>query len=496
MKIKAVIIFLFICTLIVPPALEAKQADFAGYWYPEDPKALKRDIDTYLRGAEVEEVKGDIIGAIVPHAGYKASGSVAGYVFKAVKQKNPDTVIIVGFTHRRFFKNSITIFTDKAFYTPLGKAEIDMDLTKRLLIFDDNIKDIPEAFSEENSVEMEVPFAQATLEGAKFVLIAISDQNMETCRILADALYHVLKGRDNYVILASTDLSHYKSYSEANRMDKETIDEIKKFDPESFYFYSLKRNHEPMCGSGAVYSVMLASEKLGADEVKVLKYANSGDTTRMKSRVVGYLSALFVKSGERKTSMINKGEGEMFNENQKKELLKIARNSISHYLKTGKKLDAEVDDAALKENMGAFVTLHKDGKLRGCIGHMEAAEPLYLTVRDMAIASAVEDYRFGAVTEDELDDIDIEISALSPMERIEDPSIIEMGKHGVKVRMGWRGGVYLPQVADETGWTREEFMNSLCAHKAGLPMDAWKTGECDIYIFTAEVFGEKDLKAE
>ena len=496
MKTEALIVLLFAWVIISPSILEAKQADFDGSWYPEDPKVLKRDIDKYLGDASVEKIEGEIIGAIVPHAGYEYSGSIAAYAFKALKQKNPDTVIIVGFTHRRFFEKSAAVFTDEAFYTPLGKAEIDMDLTKRLLVFDKNIKDIPVAFSEENSVEMEVPFSQATLEGAKFVLIAVSDQSMDTSRILANALYHVLKDRDNYVILASTDLCHYRSYSEANRMDKETIKKIEKFDPESFYLYSLKSNHEAMCGPGAVYAVMLASKKLGADEVKILKYANSGDTSGMKNRVVGYVSVLFVKSAQKKTSLTNKGEGEMFNKDQKEKLLKIARDSISHYLKTGKKLDVEVDDEALKENMGAFVTLHKNGELRGCIGHMEAAEPLYLTVRNMAIAAAVEDYRFSTVTQSELDDIDIEISVLSPMERIEDPNIIEMGKHGVKVRMGWRGGVYLPQVATETGWTREEFMNSLCAHKSGIPMDAWKTGECDIYIFTAEVFGEKDLKAE
>jgi len=186
------------------------------------------------------------------------------------------------------------------------------------------------------------------------------------------------------------------------------------------------------------------------------------------------------------------GEGDMFNPEQRQKLLKIARESIEHYLSTGTVPDVQVEDEVLKQDMGAFVTLHKGGMLRGCIGHMTATGPLYLTVRDMAIAAATQDPRFPRVSGNEMSGIDLEISALSPMKKIDDPGIIEMGKHGVIVRMGFRSGVYLPQVAIETGWTRDQFMDSLCAHKAGIPEDAWRTGDCDIYIFTAEVFGERD----
>ena len=184
-------------------------------------------------------------------------------------------------------------------------------------------------------------------------------------------------------------------------------------------------------------------------------------------------------------------EDEMFTGDQKKKLLKMARDTIHHYLETGEALEVESDEAFMEE-MGAFVTLHKSGQLRGCIGHIVGDKPFYLTVRNMAIASAVEDPRFPSVRLDELDDIDIEISALSPMKKIDDYNEIQIPGHGVMVRRGWQSGVYLPQVATETGWDREEFMNSLCAQKAGIPMDAWKTGECEIYVFTAEVFGEKD----
>ncbi|MEA3488960.1 MAG: AmmeMemoRadiSam system protein B [Candidatus Omnitrophota bacterium] len=478
---------------------EAKYADLAGSWYSDSPVRLRSEIEGYLRDARVGRIDGEVIGAIVPHAGLRFSGPVAGYTYKALMEANPDKVILVGFTHRKYFADSISVFTDEDFITPLGKAPTDMGLTKKILSYHENMKDIPEAFIGENSIEVEIPFIQVALKDARLVLIALCDQSKENCRILADALHDVLRDEKNFVILASTDMSHHLPYDVAKKLDTGTIETVKLFDPELFYEKSAEQQpHEHMCGMGAVYSVMTACKRLGADQVEILKYANSGDTSGMKSRVVGYLSAVFIKSRGKASSGRGidqnvKEEQHMFNRTQKEKLLKMARDTIHHYLETGKRLEVEVDDETLKQDMGAFVTLHKQGQLRGCIGHMAATGPLYLTVRDMAISSATEDWRFPPVKLGDLDDIDIEISALSPMRKIDDYNEIEMGKHGVMVRMGRRSGVYLPQVADETGWDREQFMNSLCAHKAGIPADAWKKGECEIYVFTAEVFGEKEI---
>jgi len=140
--------------------------------------------------------------------------------------------------------------------------------------------------------------------------------------------------------------------------------------------------------------------------------------------------------------------------------------------------------------MGVFVTLRKNNQLRGCIGNIIGTNPLYLGVKNMAIAAATQDYRFTTVTKEELEDIQIEISVLSPLKQITNIEEIILGKHGVLVKDGYRSGVYLPQVATETGWNKEEFMNSLCGQKAGMELDAWKSGKCEIYIFSAEVFEE------
>lgn len=188
----------------------------------------------------------------------------------------------------------------------------------------------------------------------------------------------------------------------------------------------------------------------------------------------------------------------MLNEEQRKKLLKIARETIETYIKERRVLDFKEDDPALLEHCGAFVTLRNfkskpqdEESLRGCIGHIISNEPLYKTVRDMAIASSTQDPRFPPVTVNELKDIKMEISVLSQPKKIKDVKEIKLGIHGVIVRRGFNQGVFLPQVATETGWKKEEFLSCLCSHKAGLPADAWKDKNTNIYIFEAEVFEEK-----
>ncbi len=181
----------------------------------------------------------------------------------------------------------------------------------------------------------------------------------------------------------------------------------------------------------------------------------------------------------------------MLTDEQKERLLEIARNTIETYIIEGKKPEIVNEDPVLNQKRGAFVTLHKNSQLRGCIGNIVSNQELFLTIRDMAIEASTGDPRFPRVSKNELKDIDIEISVLSPLKQIQDLSEMELGVHGVLIRKGMRSGVFLPQVATETGWTKEEFMETLCNQKAGLPPDAWKDPDVEIYIFSAEVFKEK-----
>lgn len=175
---------------------------------------------------------------------------------------------------------------------------------------------------------------------------------------------------------------------------------------------------------------------------------------------------------------------------QQRVLLKLARDTITAHLSGGAlpKLPDVQGELALK--CGAFVTLHKKGMLRGCIGHMVGMKPLVETVQEMAIAAATEDSRFPSVKTDEMKDIDIEISVLSPMKKITDVSEIQVGVHGIMMSQGWRRGVLLPQVATEQGWDRDTFLTHTC-YKAGLSPDAWKSPETTIEIFSAQVFDDR-----
>ncbi|MDD5031837.1 MAG: AmmeMemoRadiSam system protein A [Patescibacteria group bacterium] len=187
---------------------------------------------------------------------------------------------------------------------------------------------------------------------------------------------------------------------------------------------------------------------------------------------------------------------ESLNKNQKKELLEIAKKTVESYVREGKIPEFKIKDERLKRKESAFVTLHRDGQLRGCIGQIIPTDkPLWEVVRDMAIAAASEDYRFNSIAESELDKLDYEISVLSVPEEIDNWQNIKLGEHGVIVEKGKRSGVFLPQVATETGWNLEEFLSQLCSQKAGLPSDCYKkTGDVKLKVFTAQVFSEKDIK--
>jgi len=185
-------------------------------------------------------------------------------------------------------------------------------------------------------------------------------------------------------------------------------------------------------------------------------------------------------------------ENQMLTEKEKKQLLKIARDTLEARLSGKKFFLPEIKNPLLEEKRGVFVTLKKNGRLRGCIGYIQPVEPLAKAVSKMAVQSAAADPRFSPVTHDELKEITIEISALTVPVKIRDAEEIAMGRDGVIVKKGWSQGVFLPQVAEETGWSKEEFMDNLCMHKAGLPRDAWKNSSTEIYTFQAEVFSEEN----
>ena len=181
------------------------------------------------------------------------------------------------------------------------------------------------------------------------------------------------------------------------------------------------------------------------------------------------------------------------NPQEKSELLQIARKTLETYLGEAKFIERRPSSPALQEKAGVFVTLQKRGELRGCIGHMTADRPLFRVTQEMAVQAAAGDPRFSSVTLEELPEIEIEISVLSPFQPISHPDEIRIGEHGLTVSQGHHRGVLLPQVPVRENWNREEFLGATCL-KAGLPRDGWKSGDVRIEVFTAEVFGEQESR--
>jgi len=180
----------------------------------------------------------------------------------------------------------------------------------------------------------------------------------------------------------------------------------------------------------------------------------------------------------------------MLTDTEKKELLRIARHSLESAVKGGPKPESKAMSEALGQERGVFVTLKKQGDLRGCIGYLQPVKPLCIAVGEMAVSAGTGDPRFSPVVEDELSGITIEISVLSPMKQIRTAEEIEVGRDGIYIVKDYYSGVLLPQVATEYGWDRERFLEETCM-KAGLPPDAWQE-DAKIYVFSAEIFGETD----
>ncbi len=480
-----------------------KYPNVSGQFYPANPDKLANQIKAYLAQAEVEPSKKDIEILISPHAGYVFSGPVAAYAYKSIRQKSYRTVIVMAPSHY-FRMNGFAVWPGGAFQTPLGQIEIDKDFAGRLLAANDQYIDEPQAFDREHSLEVELPFLQEVLSDFKIVPVIAGQPDFDLARSFAEDLDRLIGERRDVLVVISTDMSHFHKAAKAENIDQNTLEAVREMRVRELWDECRQTEGTmQLCGYVPVSVGLLLAQQRDLN-IDILKYAHSGDVTGDNSRVVGYFSAVFYPKGdaEKKTregvAAENRTSGDQIDDltpEHKRRLMEIAKKTIRDYVLKHEVYEPQVSDQRLARVEGAFVTVHKQGRLRGCIGNIIGRQPLYLTVRDMAISAVSKDPRFNPVTPQELDQLDIEISVLSRPVEIKDPRKIEMGVHGVIVSQGpFHQGVFLPQVATETGWNREQFMSNLCAHKAGLPEDAWKDPKTRIQIFTANVFSETDVR--
>jgi AmmeMemoRadiSam system protein B/AmmeMemoRadiSam system protein A len=432
----------------------------------------------------VQPIDGDPIALIVPHAGYPFSGSVAAYGFKQMDGKSYDTAIIIASDHQPPISNPISVWAEGGFETPLGVVPVDTALAEALIASDPVITFDKQTHRDEHPIEIELPFLQRVCPGCSIVPILMGASDEDTVRILAESLLSILPGK-RVVLIASSDLSHYPTFEDALRIDSATLASIETGDParvqetiQDLSQMDLPNLFTCACGEGPILVVMRVAQGMGADVATILTYANSGHTPYGdKQQVVGYGAA-----------MLWHYEPPKLNAQQHGQLLKLAREAISNALQNRHPLYAESDDPTLNRLSGVFVTLKNNGELRGCIGHIRGDTPLYQIIQEMAVAAASADPRFPPLTQEELDQINIEISILSPLHRITDFDQIEVGTHGLMIYYAGQQGLLLPQVAVEEGWDRDTLLENLC-EKAGLLPDCWQNHPA-IYTFTAVVFEE------
>jgi AmmeMemoRadiSam system protein B/AmmeMemoRadiSam system protein A len=458
---------------------EYRQSPHAGSWYPGTEQELNNQINKFLLEVE-HRLHVEVNGLISPHAGYIYSGPVAAYAYSMIQNMDFDAVIVIGPSHHYGF-SGVSVDTMAGRVTPLGAVDFDLDLARAIIDQDKHIFYLPAAHEQEHSVEIQIPFLQVVLNEFRLVEIIMGTQDEKTCTMLSKALVKACKNK-NILLVASSDLSHFHDQSTAEELDNRIIDAVAQYDP-GLLLDRLQTDRCEACGGGPIATVMMTTKALGATNSKPLRYATSGTISGDYSRgVVGYLAAVFYK--EKKTDIgIDLG----FSDVEKNQLKDIARRSIEAAVKDKRQPEFKNITGKLIEPYGVFVTLNKHGNLRGCIGRIIGDQPLYLSCQQMAIAAALEDPRFNRVTEDELDDLDIEISVLTPPQPVTDFSQIEIGRDGLIITKGYNRGLLLPQVAAEYGWTVEEFLEQTC-HKAGLPGNAYKSPDAQVLMFSAEVF--------
>lgn len=453
--------------------------------------ASEKLIDSFLGNVPEQKVEGELVALIVPHAAYQFSGQVAAYSYKQLEGKNFDTVVLIGPCHSAYHPRvnlkGVSIYKDGYYKTPLGLVKVDGSLTNELISSYQFIVFNPEAHLREHSLDVQLPFLQRMLKSFQIIPILMGYGADKYREELSKALSRSLRGR-SALLIASSDLSHFPSYEDACKVDRLTLKAIEslKIDNVMDTIGSVSkmriRNLDCLlCGREAVLLTLATAKKLGVDKVKVLKYANSGDTAGDKSGVVGYAAIAIYEEREM--------EFKVLDEKAQRELLRMARASIESYVKEGKTPEFGVKEPALQDKRGVFITIYKDGDLRGCIGRHESDLPLYQTVAQMAVSAACHDFRFPPLRKEELNEIKIKVSVylMSPTE-IKSLDQFELGKHGIIIEKAGRSATYLPEVATEQGWTKEETLSSLC-QKAGLSPDAWREGT-KFYIYATQVFGE------
>ncbi|HRW94995.1 MAG TPA: AmmeMemoRadiSam system protein B [Bacteroidales bacterium] len=464
---------------------QARIPAVAGRYYPASPDQLRQDLEELFSRAKSKNCN-NVRAVISPHAGYVFSGKVAASAFNQIdSDKRYERIFIIGSSHQVALPGA-AVYTRGNFLMPYGIVKTDIDFCKKLVLAHPGLfTEDSRAHRDEHSLEVQLPFLHHVLKYDYMIVpIIIGTSDPSVCQRIAKVLAPYFN-QDNLFVISS-DFSHYPGYEDARTIDAATKDAILQNDPDVL-LQTLKKNSlllvpglaTSLCAWTSVLTLLHITAGNSSFTYKAIDYQNSGDARLYadRSQVVGYWAIAVTAPNNDCGDRIQQEEQEM--------LLEIARQAIESVVVQGKHLSLKQAweyPPVLQQQRGAFVTLYMGNKLRGCIGRMTADLPLFKLVRDMAEAAALYDNRFLPVQEEELGDLEIHISVLSPLEEIRDPGQIQLGKHGILIESGGRSGVFLPQVATETGWSLEEFLGHCSRDKAGLGWEGWKTAR--IFVFS------------
>ncbi len=484
----------------------------AGQFYAGSQKQLLADVVGCYEASKDIRALQRVQAVIVPHAGYVFSGATAASAFSCIDPSAQyEHIFLLGPSHHVWLDKASVGVGYEAYNTPLGNVKVDAELGGQIIASNSVFTFEERAHNKEHCLEVQLPLLQYRFkEMPPIVPIVIATQSWQKLEQIAEALLPYFNERNLFVI--SSDFSHYPSYKDAQKVDGATGEAIMTGSVLKFV-EALEKNESlgirnldtSACGEAAIAVLLMMTEDSKGIQIHHVRYCNSGDSQYGgHDRVVGYHAFAFTREekgarvptvpafeeGEKpstseKAPTVAEDSGFTLTDADKAALKEIARESIRLSF-FGRNYKPENLSPTLKQKCGAFVSLHKHGRLRGCIGHFGEDHMLGEIVAQMARAAAFEDPRFDSVRQSELEDIDIEISVLTPMRRIKSLDEFVLGKHGIYIRKGWRSGTYLPQVADEVNWSKEEFVSHCAAEKAGIGWNGWKDAE--LYVYEAIVF--------
>ncbi len=459
----------------------------AGRFYPGKAKELNNQVSGFFKDARSKPEKLPA-ALLVPHAGYVFSGGVAAEAFSVIPSGIfYKRIFVIGSSHTMHFDGA-SVFCGSHYKTPLGNLPVDRDMAEHLKK-ERHFDFIPRAHQREHSLEVQMPFIQYLWEDKiPVVPILLGDLSSEEIGEVAEPLSPWFNEDSLFVI--STDFSHFPEYEDALIQDRLTAEAIAKNNPailEKRLNEAKKQKVDnmatPLCGWTSVLTLLKITENKAVDFRKLI-YRNSGDSPYGNHReVVGY----WAMSVEWQNP--DKGKFDL-TDAEKSNLLHIARQALVHRLQKKKSYKAPGDLLThnLKERVGVFVSVYVGDDLRGCIGSMRGRKPLFKLVEEMALSAALDDDRFKPISQDEIPEVKIEISVLTPMVKVKSADEIIPGEHGVYITNGWQKGTLLPQVGEKMNWTAEELLGHCARDKAGMAWDGWKNA--GIYKYEAIIFKE------